>query len=267
MPRFAPCTLVFALLAASPAAADWRALDWGLGPEGAASRLGTEVERVDPPRRYGGGLEAPLTLPEVALGGLSFRAWLQFGPDGLAQILFVRGRKAVAPGDFAALVAALSNEWGPPVARCDRTGPAGAPPSAEVLWKTELGTLHAVLIFAALPGPMAGPPPAAPGTAPVVAPPPGPATDVRRFDPRPGTRPPAGTPDRPEPPSALRPGEVTPPPVFSDNPPAPVVTGSPLADPPTVPPRRAGTRRELFVRLHDPAATALAAGLCDPEMQ
>jgi hypothetical protein len=252
--------LVLLVPTASPAAAsDWRVLRWGMDRAAIEAALGPALTVPDRPRGYGGGLSAPFFVEGAALGGLGFRAWLQLGPDGrLVQILFERRRGEAGPDTFAALLAGLEADWGAPDRSCAGRQRPGDTPAFEAVWRRAEVTAHAVLLDMAATGlPMrrAAPPPArvTVPAVPVPLEPPGPAPTPDRIK-RPDV---AGLPD----PTA---------PVY----PQFVPRLSPVPPPPALPERRAtaapapqraalpaGPRR-ILVRIHDPAAAALASSLC-----
>lgn len=127
---------------AAPAAEAWRAADWGMTPAALDAAV-PELETLDPPWRYGGGLSAPRALRRTEIAGLEVRALFQTGPDGrLAQILFERRRPVLDAGDARRALAALRARHGPETRFClDLARPRG-PVAAHALWRGPERVLH-----------------------------------------------------------------------------------------------------------------------------
>lgn len=131
------------MLAAPPAAADWRAAVWGA--QGA--QAGADAKAISPGLVYGGGLTARVQGRE-RISALEFRALWQFDDAGLRQVMLERRGPQATPADAAALFDALAEALGPPDMICTEAPAGGRPGAAELIWRLHDagpgGVLHAV---------------------------------------------------------------------------------------------------------------------------
>lgn len=145
---------VLAAGAATPAAAGesarsadlagWRTARWGMDSAALDLAFGDALAAL-PQRRVWGGAHAVRYLPEVALGGVGFRAFFQMNDDDgrLQQVLLEPLRRGRPAARFGAVQAALESAYGPPDGRCIASD-AAVPVSVTLSWRFATTTVHLV---------------------------------------------------------------------------------------------------------------------------
>jgi hypothetical protein len=151
--RRAAAALFLSLALTGAAVADdrggWNGTSWGMSTVEVDAALGDAVRIIDPPLVYGGA-QALRTVPDIEVGGYTYRALLQFADSdgGLQQVLLQRSRLPEAPKAYAAALDALTAEHGEPALVCDspHSGAATSPISRERVWRAGATTIHLVFI-------------------------------------------------------------------------------------------------------------------------
>jgi len=124
--------------------AGWDSLRWGMTEAEIESALGERALRL-PGRWLYGHAYADLGVEDVAVGGLTFTAYLQMNAEShrLQQVLLERRRTQAVPGAFDALVDSLEERYGPPDEVCTQAKSGGEPLDYQLTWRFATTTLHA----------------------------------------------------------------------------------------------------------------------------
>ena len=122
----------------------WDVLRWGMTQDEIESALGERAMRL-PGRWLYGHAYADLAVEDVAVGGLTFTAYLQLNAEShrLQQVLLERRRTGAVPGAFDALVDSLEDRYGPPDEVCTQAKSGGEPLDYQLTWRFATTTLHA----------------------------------------------------------------------------------------------------------------------------
>jgi|GEM_PF-3146759 len=142
--------LVVLMMLSSPVRANdlpgWDRTRWGMTSSQIMALYGAYLTRLDAPMVFD-GLSAELVLRRASFAGLTFIVYFQMSntTHRLAQVLLERQRQFATPKDWQATIAALTQAFGPPTARCEDPGRQleGRPLVVERVWVMPTTTVRA----------------------------------------------------------------------------------------------------------------------------
>lgn len=121
----------------------WDAARWGMTRAQLEQVLGERAAVLSNRWLYGGAY-AELLVPDVALAGIDFTAFLQMDSesDRLRQVLLERRRVGATPDAFERLAALMEARYGAPSQVCAQAKSGGRPLDYQMIWRFATTTIH-----------------------------------------------------------------------------------------------------------------------------
>ena len=130
-------------LAAPADVSGWDEARWGMTRAQLEAALGERATALSSRWLYGGAY-AELIVPDVALAGVDFTAFLQMDSesDRLRQVLLERRRVGATPAVFERLIGELEANYGTPSQVCAQAKTGGQPLDYRMTWHFPTTTIH-----------------------------------------------------------------------------------------------------------------------------